>query len=452
MATTTKKILQIYILFDPDTYEIKKIFNPETNEIFKPDKLVDTGYNIFNWAKFIKPSPAEFGNLSSFLIQLKRKEPDGIIYKFSNNGNFLNEYLLGSNFSQKPEKIFNISYSDDNPTVLHKTIDMQTNNSFHTIKAIIRTRISNTINQESLNYTNTIVSQLRHELINPLNAIKLSGDQIRKHIRDKGMELSSDDIVKFNNIILSEVTNSIEIIDTITSIKSLPLEKISLTKFNLYIESYTNQICQTYFMYSPITIEWPIENTYTNFIMSHYVCINTNYLKIILDNIFKNIYGHVGEYNTNNSFQSSANKFVIQISNNEIQLNISNKIIHNLNMVNGNGNFNRLYGNKLIKSIKSIVEKYDLVDSVIPIISCKLDNKISSDKQSTKSNTTKNSGIGLTLINNLCQKMNIKWSLIDNLDEISFLLNIPVLTDTKQLGFFHNPFAYTPHQPVQRVL
>ncbi len=175
-------------------------------------------------------------------------------------------------------------------------------------------------------------------------------------------------------------------------------------------------------MYSPVKIEWGTIAD-DNYSLSHYVYLNTNYMKIIFDNIFKNIYGHLDRLNPLNSF----NKFNIQIAGNEIKISISNQNTISPKIQNSNRNIGIQVSDKISKQRQLVINKYDLV----------VDNPsicFQSDKQPSPSG----SGIGLSLINSLCQKMGVKWNLIDNDTEICFQLSIPVLGDSKQLGHFNN--------------
>lgn len=447
MTTTDKQ--QITILFVPDTHEIIQIFDHVTGIVFTPDKLDVIRNNIYNWAKAIKPSPEQFGDLSSFLMAIKRCSPNGIIYKFTNNGNFLIEYLLGTRYSSnKLCKVFEIIYTmPDTGSGNYHSLQVSFN-----IRSETQSNLTNNTQKllNTINYTTPL--QLRHELINPLNAIKLSADQIRKHIRKNSKtNLSMHDIDKFNNIILNEVDNSIYIIDTIinenTDTKTnISFDKIQLTTFKTYIQRYLDSINQTYFMFAPVNIEWPTEIEDTNYILTHYVCVNTNYMKIILNNVFKNIYGYIdpdsSKYtngissisdnitnNINNKINST-NKFTILINGNEIQLLISNKI-NKFTCANDIIKYTDL---RKCKAMQSIIDKYNLVVDYHEVQY--KSNKIISNSNKNTVKSKKNMGIGLTLINNLCNKMDVKWNMIDNETEISFILTIPVLSDTRHLGHF----------------
>ena len=477
-TTTDKQQQQITILFEPGTYEIIRIFDIITGKILIPVKVSATGNNVYNWAKAIKPAPAQFGDLSSFLMAIKRHTPDGVIYKFSNNGNFLTEYLLGTTFSSyKLGRYFEISYSTSSNyhallvsfTIHRQFVAHRDENDRIGIESHVSGPLTNFKNNTS-NITSamsTTAAQLRHELINPLNAIKLSGDQIRKHIRENGV-VSVMDIDKFNNIILNEVVNSLDIIDTLYNENILnrnqliSLEKIPLTTFNSYIQKQLELINQTYFMFAPVRVDWPTENLDTNYILTHYVCVNTNYMKIILNNIFKNIYGHLdsssslcntfiqpksGSESYNDKLDHEPfNKFTILINGNEIQLRISNKIkTPRVDKTDdckiGTANWRKN------KSAQSVIDKYNLVvdyretnsehdvKAVVPLSDCATNN---SPVLTVPNKSKHNMGIGLTLINNLCQKMDVKWNLVDNDTEICFILAIPVLSDTRHLGHFYH--------------
>lgn len=477
MTTIEKK--QINILFIPETYEIIRIFDPKTGDIYTPNKLKSIGNNIYSWAKSIKPALDQFGDFSAFLMAIKRCSPDGNTYKFSNNGSFLSEYLLGSQYTvNKISKMFEISY---NTTGIYHSIHIfytyridlcnidntNTNNRIHN-------QLNNKLNNDSRNnelITTTL--QLRHELINPLNVIKLSGDQIRNHIRQNNncINSSMENIDKFNNIILNEVDNSLYIIDTLINEKLqsnqvISLEKLPLTLFKSYVQTQLDVINKTYFMFAPVHVDWPVEIINTNYILTHYVCVNTNYMKIILDNVFKNIYGHIDSesyylYNSNiNSYTQPFNKFNILIFGNEIQLLISNKI--NNNNTKTNDNIDDKYWQNT-KTAKNIIDKYNLDVNMNCKYTNYLDNStttnnilLTEDQQllSQSDVVTKkkpNMGIGLTLINNLCKKMNFKWNMIDNKNHICFIITIPLQCDTLHLGQFYNP-VIPQHQSIAQCV
>ena len=422
---------QITILFEPGTYKIINMIDLKTGNIYMPNnnnKLKLNNLNVYDWAKSIKPSPTEFGNLSSLLIAIKNQMPsDETKYQFSNNGNFLAEYLLGAQYTKNINfnKFFWISY-----TIIGNYHAL---NVLFTIKLLANKNISASIETDIDNGGKNTLEHIRHELINPLNAIKISGDQIRKHIRQNNGQISPDDIDKFNNIILNQVDNSIDIIDTFTELhiqnedkQQISLQKLSITNFKQYIQTQIEQINQTYFMFPPVQIEWSFNQmAQSDYIITHYVCISLSYMKIILDNIFRNIYGHLGS--DNNLFIANCNnKFTISVSGNKIELKIYNEI----KQVEQKVNKNVL---KYNQSAQRIINKYDLfIGDFMPVST----NQYLSGGTINNPVNKQNKGIGLTLINNLCGKMDVKWYLIDNETNICFILNIPVLTNTHTLHLF----------------
>jgi hypothetical protein len=472
MTTTEKQLISI--LFVPDTYDIIRIFDQTSGKVFTPDKLQVIGNNMYNWAKSIKPAPEQFGDLSSFLMAIKRSTPNGIPYKFTNNGNFLTEYLLGSHYSSnKLSRVFEITYSmTGNYHSLLVAFNVRSEMPIYSYSYSNSSSNPSDKTQEKVSYatTNTNTLQLRHELINPLNAIKLSGDQIRKHIRKQNgsSSVSIQDIDKFNNIILNEVDNSLYIIDTLINENlamrtNISLDKIPLTTFNSYIQRQLDLINQTYFMFAPVHVDWPNEIQDTNYILTHYVCVNTNYMKIILDNVFRNIYGHIDTVSTayttsissiSNGItfnkENTTNKFTILISGNEIQLLISNKIKQSVAAKSNNNHTIRNSDWRNSKVTQSIIDRYNLVVDYQDG-QCKSDMIIAKPVD-TCTKSKNNMGIGLTLINNLCNKMDVKWNMIDNDTEICFILTIPVLSDTRHLGHFYQPVIENISTMVQCVL
>jgi hypothetical protein len=425
---------QITILFEPGTFKIINIIDLKTGNSYlsnNSNKL--NNLNVYDWAKSIKPSPSEFGNLSSLLMAIKNQmHSDEITYQFSNNGNFLTEYLLGAQYAKNINfnKFFWISY---------KRIS-----NYHAINVLFTIKLANKNVSISIGpYIDTprknIFEHIRHELINPLNAIKISGDQIRKHIRQNNGQISPDDIDKFNNIILNQVDNSIDIIDTFTELhtqngnnQQISFQKLSITNFKQYIQTQIEQINQTYFMFPPVQIEWSFNQlTQSEYIITHYVCISLSYMKIILDNIFRNIYGHLGNENKY-LIANSSNKLTISVSGNKIELKIYNEIKQLETKINKSAlRYN--------KSAQRIINKYDLfISDFMPISTNQYSGSGAINYQVNKQNR----GIGLTLINNLCGKMDVKWHLIDNETNICFILSIPVLTDTYALSLFCSATTY----------
>ena len=127
-----------------------------------------------------------------------------------------------------------------------------------------------------------------------------------------------------------------------------------------------------------------------------YINVNQTWFKIILDNIFKNIYGHIGESHTlllkqfNVYYDKELNTLCIDIKNKRT-LSLA-----------ANTNRCHLY--------KQIADKYDLSTPELCIMPIK-----------------KTNSHGLTLINILCEKQNITWQLLENKEnEYIFKLAIPV--------------------------
>ena len=493
---------QIMLLFEPDSNMIINVINKYSGETYLPEKIELVKSNIYDWAKSIKPAPGEFGELSSLLMALKRHTPDDELnYKFSNNGNFLTEYLLGTQKSKdiNINKHFWVSYT--------KFGKYHALNVILTIKFIAKSAVVADNNfEEQLRSSSRKVGEtfehIRHELINPLHAIKISGDQIRNHIRQTNGQISPDDIDKYNNIILSQVDNSIDIINTFTQLHTQPhdeklstpelsLEKIPITVFRKHIESQIEKINQTYFMLVPVHIEWDTTTEHqSEYILTHYVCISMNYMKIILDNIFRNIYGHLSAEHLQETKKYN-NKFIIALSASKIELKIYNEILCSVNdKPQHNTQYNWHYLSN--KSAQHVINKYDLlvpttlkptvagrdykhtnVGSNLSEILGQQCSKVYPEGLAYKKMTTvcelsanphklktlksyshefksigykPNKGVGLKLINNLCQKMNVQWQLIDNQKDICFTLSIPVLTDTRQLPIFYELMVQRPIQ------
>jgi hypothetical protein len=137
----------------------------------------------------------------------------------------------------------------------------------------------------------------------------------------------------------------------------------------------------------------------TNDLLNYnYLNINPVWFKIILDNIFKNIYGHIGD-----TYSLLLKEFTIYY-NPDLNILCVDIINKKTNMIGKNINKCHLY--------KQITDKYDL----------SIHSQLATTTQIKPSNSQ-----GLKLIHILCEKQNISWRLLDfSEDEYIFKLSIPI--------------------------
>jgi hypothetical protein len=274
----------------------------------------------------------------------------------------------------------------------------------------------------------TKLSYIRHELVNPLHTIKLSSTLIKDQ---------KTDVDKLGDLIASKVDESISVLDGLLAIGNTPrLDPIDIHTFITYINDYIMSINQAYSQAIKPHIIWPqvaksncktqgITLTSTTLGGVGTIYVNTCYIKIILDNIFKNIFGHLD----NRVFDREFRDFIIEIDSplNTLAPTYMHIIIRNrmLNPVARPPStvpfvFSKLSSTSKLQGIYHLDPSSNInnKETIIPII-----NK-SGDA---------NSGTGIRLIDELCKKMNIQWQMYESDDEpmardpvVSFTLKIPI--------------------------
>lgn len=344
------------------------------------------GTDIFDFFKKFKPVFDEYPSFSGFLTQLKMYQRNGykydtlpIINTFHNNFNFYSRISNNVNIANYV-KSFTVTLTiSDN-----KHID------------IIELSISGHGCPETLSIItdgtppNLTHEQIKHEIVNSLNLINMSNILIKNKFKDP-------ELAKFTSIINFELENIINILNNnYDTTENTNKTLITIQSFYKYIRNYLAYINTIYNIDADGVIN--IEPVAENELLYSYINVNPTWFKIILDNIFKNIYGHIGKSHTLllKQFNIYFNKEL-----NTLCIDITNK--HALALTD-NSNRCQLY--------KQITDKYylSMPNSELCIMPIK-----------------KKNGQGLTLINILCEKQNIKWQLLENEEnEYIFKLAIPV--------------------------
>lgn len=380
----------IKIIIDRQTLQICSI-NQETQ--------LYTGLNIFDFFKTFKPVFNEYPEFNAFLTQLKlyQRNPTlfttNIINSFHNNFNFYNK-ISNNNRIQNNIKQFIITLiPNSDTTVLGITLNPKNNTAVIVLDAYglpmnqnydnqkIQTKIKNKPNEFEFD-----TDQLKHEIANSLNLINMSNILINNSFKNT-------DVEKYTNIISNELQNTANILNCANS-SHLTMELITVKEFYGYINIFLEKLNLIYNITDDALIKF--EPLTTDILNYYYLNINTSWFKIILDNIFKNIYGHIGDTHSlllksfNIYYNQELNKLCIDITNNKSNAIQTNTI--------------------RCKLYKQITDKYDL--SHIP-------NIVSSIKRTNSQ--------GLKLINILCEKQNIDWQLLELSDnEYVFKLSIPI--------------------------
>jgi hypothetical protein len=359
------------------------------------DKSTNTqlavGINIFNFFKKFKPVFDEYPLLNGFLTQLKMYQRGNcdcdmspIVNTFHNNFNFYNRISNNTNLS-KYIKSFMVTLSVKNEP-LNDTIELKVLGIGITKNVSCKSDVPH----HTDNLLNLTHEQIKHEIANSLNLINMSNILINNTFKNPELE-------KYTNIITAELQNTTNILNY-NHINRNTTDKGMLTiyAFYNYINNYLTHINTIYNINSDGIIN--IEPLTDVILLYSYISIKQTWFKIILDNIFKNIYGHIGESHTLllKHFDVYYDKEF-----NTLCIDITNKRVLTLTT---NTNRCQLY--------KEIADKYDLstINPNLYIMPIK-----------------KNNSQGLTLINILCEKQNITWHLLELPEnEYIFKLEIPV--------------------------
>lgn len=374
-----------YILLDSITLTIDN----QTLQICAINQVtrLNIGQNIFDFFKTFKPVFNEYPDFNAFLTQLKmyQRNPKlfttNITNSFHNNFNFYNKISNNKNIRHSIKQ-FTITLIPNTDSAI-----IIINGYGISARQIYNDNLSNLsykkVNDNKFEFD---TEQIKHEISNSLHVINMSNILINNSLKNSELE-------KYTNIISNELQNTATILNSANS-SQITVELISIKDFYNYINVFLEKVNLIYNITEDGLIKFEVlDNTILNY---SYLNVNISWFKIILDNIFKNIYGHIGDTHSlllkafNVYYNRELNTLCIDITNKKSDAN------------NSNTSRCALY--------KQITDKYDL-----PIIP----NIVSSIKRSNSQ--------GLKLINVLCEKQNIDWQLLELSDnEYVFKLSIPV--------------------------
>lgn len=261
----------------------------------------------------------------------------------------------------------------------------------------------------------TKLAYIRHELINPLHTIKMSSSLIKDH---------NQDVDKLSKLISSKVDESLTLLDNLLAIgETSRLDPISIQSFITYINEYILSINQVYLQEIKPGIIWPLipKSQFREQFTGGFIYVNICYIKVILDNIFKNIFGHLNNRITNREFRD----FTIKIDSSPDNQNFTNLFIIIRNQITDTYSkpckqpfvFSKLSSTSKLQGVYHL-DPFSHVISNIPV------------KHESMSDPC---GTGIRLIDELCTKMNIQWQINESDDDytdrssiISFTLKIPI--------------------------
>ncbi len=265
----------------------------------------------------------------------------------------------------------------------------------------------------------TKLSYIRHELVNPLHTIKLSSSLIKDR---------KTDIDRLGDLIANKVDESISVLDGLLAIGNSPrLDPIDISTFISYINDYIISVNQAYSQAIKPHVVWaPASKTpgLGPVGIGGTIYINTCYIKVILDNIFKNIFGHLDNRVSDREFRDFTVKIDSPVSTHAptyMHIIIRNYMLTPSARPSSTSPF--------VFSKLSSTSKLQDIYHLDP----------SSQANKAPINTIVNnhednhSGTGIRLIDELCKKMNIQWQIHESDADtmardpvVSFILKIPI--------------------------
>ena len=391
-------------------YEIIKKMKPVKKDLIKFSDLL-TKMKLVNNMYFLNNINSKQNKENKLLVEYS--------YNFNNNGNFINQHIFNIDMDIQNFYLDIVCFTDYN--LMEIKINIDNNNSY-----------------------------LTHEFVNPINIINLSSKFIEKNIielekknkKDKNNNQLINNIKKYNNFIKIQSNWSHKLIETFNNnnTKSNSLiqssnnninnslnnslnkeinNKIYNTK-NLINNNRNNNLKKTVksfvsFINEYILTHIQLQNSNFNVLnidFDDYVIVNLNHFKIILDNVFKNIFGYISNINDLNNNKKLYQKKLKSISLMRCKdLGFYKLIIkNNKNMLN-----NIIFDNNTKKSLGNNTKK-------------SFDNNPKKSLGNNTKNTSKyNKGIGLQLINDLCLKNNLDWNILEHTTYIEFNITIPIV-------------------------
>lgn len=415
-ATNNNLVLLEVIKFTTN----KSTLTIKTIQTQTPFIKICEGINIFNFFRNFKPIFNEYPVFNTFLTQLKMYQrntlvPNNTTTIFHNNFNFYGKISDNINNNIK-QFVIELTPCTDITLLqfiikafghVNKQTSFTNTYPYKITNKIIQNKNYNNIINEYQTYSTSNVKykqnettstnigpnpdnidfsmeQIKHELANSLNLINMSTILINKSANDPEIE-------KYTTIINTELRNTV---NTLNVTNSKDKEFIKLQEFYNYIDNYIKNIDSIYNINEDGIIN--IDSLPFDISNNSYIKIKLTWFKIILDNIFKNIYGHIGD-----TFRHRLKRFTVHYDTDMAKLCIN---ILSKTMPTTYKNLNKcdLY--------KQITDKYGLMPNMTDIICTNVSN-----------------GVGLNLINILCEKLDINWHFFElSDDEYMFKLCINV--------------------------
>lgn len=258
-----------------------------------------------------------------------------------------------------------------------------------------KTKYSTSKKNSSINNSidpNSKCKFLVHEIVNPLNVISNCTELLKCNLNDD--DVNSDKINEY----LTIINNQIEICNNISKCILDNNNTSSFINIDDFIDNYVNVFNNM----DNVNIITKFNNT-----KQHLIFLKKNkiYLKIILDNIFKNMLNYKIINNVNIYTCVIHKKLTIIIKNIHSSTNI-------LETSDDCEDLNDLINNatQLLNTNQSNIDCKENID-------CKANINFSCEKRGN--------GIGLELINKFCKLLNINWYLTqDNNDNYYYVLQL----------------------------
>lgn len=265
----------------------------------------------------------------------------------------------------------------------------------------------------------TKLSYIRHELVNPLHTIKLSSTLIKDR---------KTDVDKLGDLIANKVDESISVLDGLLAIGNSPrLDPVDISTFISYINDYIISVNQAYSQAIKPYVVWAPASKplgLKSVGIGGTIYINTCYIKVILDNIFKNIFGHLDNRVSDREFRDFTVKIDSPVSTHTttyMHIIIRNHVLTPSARPTNTSPF-------VFSKLSSISKLQDIYH---------LDPSSQANKAPintiVNNHEDKHSGTGIRLIDELCKKMNIQWQIQESDNDtmardptVSFILKIPI--------------------------
>jgi hypothetical protein len=418
---------RIDIYINPRTLNIEKVFATP----IQLDITLKPCQNMIALLKQFKPCYSDYPAFNALLTELKllQKRPLGsseinksmsaqIIYRFKNNQGFL-ETIISQFEMSLVGNIFTIELDIEDNFI---QLIIFANRSALQLMDLVSPDIFEATNQVKF------PDLLKHELTNSLNIINMSSILINTELETAKYPGT---LAIYNGIIRDELDSAVNLLNIIGTISSKAgVAQVRAVDFYKYIDKYLESVDSIYSIHNDgkITISCPD----SAFLSNTYLTIQLSWLKVILDNIFKNIYGHLG-HTSNKRFTGFILEYSIEQS--CIIININNCILQE-----STNNINKCHLYNQLACKQDLLN--NTVDTGVPLNSrpfvpfwlagteWSLLEKKGGVNGTGQSNLIPcipdNQSQGITIIDTLCTKQNIKWGLYECAsNEYTFELRIP---------------------------